>query len=138
MTVAYPFRFSEEDGGFWARGIGPFAFVFTQADTMDELRTNAQEALSLAIAYQLDEGETVPRPWMEADAEAIEPDAATLAPLLLRWAREDAKLTQVELAKRLGIAQPSYAKLERSGANPSVKTLSRVAKALGRRLQIAL
>jgi transcriptional regulator with XRE-family HTH domain len=60
----------------------------------------------------------------------VEPDA------LVRDARRVAKLTQAELAQRLGISQPALAKLERPGANPTVRTLDRVLRATGHRLQL--
>lgn len=53
---------------------------------------------------------------------------------LLRTARLDARLTQAQLASRLGITQPAVARLERAGANPTVATLDRALRAMGRRL----
>lgn len=54
----------------------------------------------------------------------------------LRTARLDAGLTQVELAARLGVTQPTVAALERPGANPTVRTLERALAATGHRLQL--
>jgi transcriptional regulator with XRE-family HTH domain len=56
--------------------------------------------------------------------------------LLMRDARRAAGLTQAELAARLGITQSAIAKLEREGSNPTVKTLDRVLRATGHRLQL--
>lgn len=50
---------------------------------------------------------------------------------LIRTARLEAGLSQAELAARLGTTQPAVARLERAGANPRVKTLSRVMEATG-------
>jgi transcriptional regulator with XRE-family HTH domain len=55
----------------------------------------------------------------------VEPDA------LVRDARRAAKLTQAELAQRLGMSQPAIAKLERPDANPTVRTSDRVLRATG-------
>jgi transcriptional regulator with XRE-family HTH domain len=55
---------------------------------------------------------------------------------LLRDARRHAGLTQAELAARLNTTQPAVAKLERSGANPTVETLDRAVAATGHRLQL--
>jgi transcriptional regulator with XRE-family HTH domain len=60
------------------------------------------------------------------------------AQLSLRWARQDAGLTQAALAKRVGIGQPQIAKLERPGSNPSLETLEKVMRALGARLDLRL
>jgi transcriptional regulator with XRE-family HTH domain len=58
------------------------------------------------------------------------------ADALVRRARTEAKLTQAELARRLGTSQPAIVKLERRGANPTVRTLDRVLRATGHRLEL--
>jgi transcriptional regulator with XRE-family HTH domain len=58
--------------------------------------------------------------------------------LALRWAREDARLTQARLAKRMGVSQQAYAKLESPDANFTMETLARAAKALGLRVEVDL
>jgi transcriptional regulator with XRE-family HTH domain len=55
---------------------------------------------------------------------------------LIRTARSEANLTQAELARRLGTSQPAIVKLERPGANPTVRTLDRVLRATGHRLEL--
>jgi transcriptional regulator with XRE-family HTH domain len=60
------------------------------------------------------------------------------AATLVRRARADAGLTQEQLARRLGVTQAALARLERSGANPTVATLDRVLRAAGRRLDLRL
>lgn len=50
--------------------------------------------------------------------------------------REAEGLTQAELARRLGITQPSVARLERAGDAVTVATLQRALNALGRRLEL--
>jgi transcriptional regulator with XRE-family HTH domain len=58
------------------------------------------------------------------------------ADALVRHARTSAKMTQAELARRLGISQPAIVKLERPGSNPTVRTLDRVLRATGHRLEL--
>jgi transcriptional regulator with XRE-family HTH domain len=48
-----------------------------------------------------------------------------------------AGLTQAELAARAGVPQPTIARLERPGSNPTVRTLDRVLRAAGHRLEVA-
>lgn len=43
-------------------------------------------------------------------------------------------MTQVELARRLGVSQAAVAKLEHPASNPKVQTLDRALRAVGRRL----
>ena len=67
----------------------------------------------------------------EADAEY------TVIEALIR-ARNDANLSQAELAKRLGTTQSAIARLEAGGVSPSLSTLSRYAAATGNRLRLQL
>src|SRR5213079_1420328 len=62
----------------------------------------------------------------------------TTAAALIRDARAQSGLTQAELARRLGISQAALAKLERPGANPTVKTLQRVVAAAGHQLELRM
>ncbi len=55
---------------------------------------------------------------------------------LLRDARQQAGLTQAELARRLGVSQAAVARLERAGANPTVATLEDALWATGHRLAL--
>ncbi len=57
---------------------------------------------------------------------------------LLREAREDAGLTQAELARRLGISQQAVSRAERWEANPTVGLMDRWARACERDLEIRL
>lgn len=53
-----------------------------------------------------------------------------LVPIRLRLVRTRHGLSQAEVASRLGMSQQAYAKLERPGANPELKTLVQVERAL--------
>ena len=53
-------------------------------------------------------------------------------------ARTAAKLTQAELARRLGTTQSAIARLEGGGVSPSIATLRRYAEATGTRLTVGL
>lgn len=140
MTIAYPIRFEADGDAISAQGLPPFTGVITYGATMEEARFNAAEALTLEMQCRLDEGGDIPKPEVQEGPgiEMIEPDAVVTVPLQLRWAREAAGLTQGDLAGRLGVSYQSVQKLERSGANPSIKTLSKVSRALGRRLTVAI
>lgn len=56
--------------------------------------------------------------------------------MLIRKARNDAGLSQVALAHRLGVSQAAVAKLERPGSNPTIDTLDDVLWATGRQLTL--
>ncbi len=64
-------------------------------------------------------------------------DEYALIEALVR-ARAAAKLTQAELARRLGTTQSAVARLEGGGVSPSLRTLRRYAEATGTRLTVGL
>jgi len=48
----------------------------------------------------------------------------------LRRLREEANLTQTQMAKRLGISQPTLNRLESASQNTTLKTLTQICRAL--------
>ena len=66
--------------------------------------------------------------------EALEPEFTVKQALI--DARTGEGLTQKEMAARSGIAQGDISKLENGTANPSVRTLQRLAAAMGKTLKI--
>ncbi|GLU28250.1 helix-turn-helix domain-containing protein [Ochrobactrum quorumnocens] len=53
-------------------------------------------------------------------------------------ARADAKMSQADVAKRIGTTQSAIARLEGGKVSPSISTLRRYAEATGSKLQISL
>ncbi len=53
---------------------------------------------------------------------------------LIRESRLHSGLTQLQLARRMGVGQPTVAALERRGANPTARSLERALNACGRTL----
>jgi ribosome-binding protein aMBF1 (putative translation factor) len=79
------------------------------------------------------------RQGVKAELERIEQEEGELLDALLK-ARQDAGLTQAELAKRMGTQAPAVARLERALAtgkhSPSLATLRRYVQACGRNLEL--
>jgi predicted transcriptional regulator len=75
-------------------------------------------------------------PEFAAEYERADAEFAIIEALVR--ARTKAKLTQAELAERLGTTQSAVARLEGGRISPSVATLRRYAEATGAKLQIDL
>ena len=77
------------------------------------------------------------RPGVQTEVERIEREESALLDALLK-ARQEAGLTQAQLAERMGTQAPAVARLERALAtgkhSPSVATLRKYVKACGKRL----
>lgn len=78
--------------------------------------------------------EQLQNPEFKKEYEELQPERAIIQAII--DARKNAGLTQKELAERTGIAQGDISKLERGNANPSVRTLKRLADGMGMSLKI--
>ncbi len=73
-------------------------------------------------------------PEIKKEYDALEPEFAIIKAII--DARLESGLTQKELSERTGIAQSDISKLENGNANPSIRTLKRLANAMGKTLKI--
>ena len=73
-------------------------------------------------------------PEIKKEYDALEPEFTLIQAMI--DARRETGLTQQELAKRTGITQADISKIENGNANPSLKTLQRLAAGMGRKLKI--
>ncbi|MBQ5490595.1 MAG: helix-turn-helix transcriptional regulator [Treponema sp.] len=73
-------------------------------------------------------------PKFKAEYDALEPEFAIIQAMI--DARKESGLTQKQLAEKTGINQADISKLERGNANPSLRTLKRLAAGMGRTLRV--
>lgn len=66
--------------------------------------------------------------------DALEPEFSLMQAII--DARNAEGITQKELSVRSGIAQGDISKIESGNANPSIRTLNRIANAMGKKLKI--
>ena len=70
----------------------------------------------------------------KAEWDALEPEFQIIRAMI--DARNEKGITQKELSLLTGITQADISKLENGTANPSIRTLQRIAKGLGKKLII--
>lgn len=73
-------------------------------------------------------------PEIKKEWDALQPEMAIIQAII--DARRSSGLTQKELSRRTGIAQGDISKLEKGNANPSIRTLQRLAAGMGKFLRI--
>ena len=73
-------------------------------------------------------------PEFRAEYEALEPEFQIIRAML--EGREKLNLTQKDLAERSGITQADISRLENGNANPSIRTLKKLASAMNMALDI--
>ncbi len=71
---------------------------------------------------------------VRAEYDALEPEFAIIQAMI--DARKSKGMTQKQLADATGINQADISRLERGNANPSLRTLQRLAAGMGMRLKL--
>lgn len=72
-------------------------------------------------------------PEVRAEYEALEPEFSIMQAMI--DARKSSGMTQKQLSEKTGIAQADISKLESGSANPSLRTLQRLAAGMGMRIK---
>ena len=73
-------------------------------------------------------------PEFKAEYDALEPEFQIIQAIV--DSRNRSGLTQKQLSEKTGIAQADISKLENGNANPSLRTLQRLAAGMGMRVKI--
>lgn len=73
-------------------------------------------------------------PEFRKEYEALEIEDAIIQAFI--DARKISGLTQKQLSEKSGITQPDISKLENGNSNPSIRTLKRLANAMGMKLKL--
>ena len=73
-------------------------------------------------------------PAFKAEYDALEPEFSIIQAMI--DARKASGLTQQQLAEKTGISQADISKLENGSANPSLRTLRRLAAGMGMQLKL--
>ena len=113
----------------------------TEADPGEDISIQAADALSGWLEAHLLLGRVPPQPSTRKPKGKVlwvKVPAGLAVKLLIRWARNEAGLTQAQLAKRAKVTQQMIAKLENPNYNPTLEALEKVASALGARLEVKL
>ena len=74
-------------------------------------------------------------PVIKQEYDALEPEYAIIQAMI--DARKSSGLTQKQLSERTGITQGDISRLENGNANPSLRTLQRLAEGMGMKLDIS-
>lgn len=138
MITHYPAIIRQECDA-WIVQFPDFDHISTFGDTLDDAIIAAREALNGCIESDFERGFNfaVPSTCTGDDVYHIPLEPNIALALELRTSR--AGRTQVEIARELGISYQAYQRLEHPAkSNPTVKTLTKIARLLGKNLEIRM
>ena len=126
----------EKEGKEFIAQFPDMSNVITCGFSKDEALAMAKEALDGCLEADISQGNTVPKPSFKKGYPITVANHIAVA-MQLRELRGDQ--SQTDIAKKLGLSYQAYQRLENPRkANPTVKTLEKIARAYGRKLNISI
>ena len=138
--MMYYAKLKKQDGA-WFVEVPELPGCFTEGESKEEALANAHEALNGWLAANCDRDLDIPTPILRKGRSyhAVEVDLTVAFAIGLRRLRARKGLTQTQAAKKLGISQQAYARLESpTKTNPSLTTLQKIARSLNAEIDLRL
>lgn len=134
--LAYSARIKKENGSYLV-SFPDFDNVVTYGSSLEEALANAEEALNGCLESDFERNFKIPEPSLVTGRNVHRiPVAPYIAvAIMLRTLRADK--SQMQIAKELNISYQVYQRLENPRkANPTIKTLEKIARVFGRRIEL--
>jgi antitoxin HicB len=137
--MKYPARFEPDEGGGYVVTFRDVPEAITQADTLEEARAMAADALLTAMEFYVEDRRPAPSPSAPKRGEeliALPASAAAKVLLLNELIRQ--KVTAADLARRLGTSPQNVNRLTDIRHPTKIDTIDEALQALGRQLELAV
>ena len=115
MEISYPARISPQTRGSLLVEFWDLPDTFTEGATLEEALFNAAEVLSAMVGWHIDQGSDIPAPTPKRGGRSL-----------------------AELARAMDTSWPQAERLEDPHHWPSLKTLDKAARVLGKRLVLSM
>jgi antitoxin HicB len=126
----------EKEGNEYIAQFPDMTNIITCGFSHEEALTMAKEALDGCLESDITRGNAIPPPVFK---DGYPVTVASPIALSLRLRELRGEQSQTDIARKLGLSYRSYQRLENPRkANPTVKTLERIAHAYGRELSISM
>lgn len=137
--LKFPARFEADPQGGYVVTFRDIPEAITQADTLEEARGMARDALVTAMDFYFDAGRAVPAPSKARRTEevvALPPSISTKVELLNRVVAS--KTRPVDLARRMGIKAQEVTRILDLHHTTKIDTLAEAFAALGYELDLSV
>ncbi|MDR1811391.1 MAG: type II toxin-antitoxin system HicB family antitoxin [Candidatus Fibromonas sp.] len=129
--MRYFAKFKKEKEGGYSVSFPSLKGCFSEGDSFEEAKTMATEALSLWLESALEYNEVIPAPKEFTGKEYVAIEVPACIAVAIQLRKERGKRSIEEMAH---IVQ-NYEKFEQV-SNPTLRSLEKVANALGKRLEV--
>lgn len=112
----------------------------TQGDTLEELAFMAEDCLGGYIELLIEQEKDIPEPSNIAGDNVmyVNVPAEVAAPILVKKIRKNQNMTQSDVSRKIDKTYRVIQNIERNMRCPSLRTLRKIARAMGKHLEINL
>ncbi len=135
MRYVFPARIDEDAEGRWVVSFPDVPEALTDGADREEALHEATDALGAALAGYVHEQRVIPRPSrVTADQVPVTVPPLVAAKLALYQAMHHQKITNVELARRLGVTEAVVRRLINPDYSSKIEKVEAALEALGKHL----
>lgn len=137
MRFVYPFETTMDDGYIRVR-FPDVPEALTSSKRAEDLDYQAHDCLITALRSRIIDREEIPKPSPARDQPAVVLDALESAKLALAQAMKEECMSNVALAKRLGVTEAVVRRLLDLDHRSHIGQVEQALKLLGKRLEISV
>jgi antitoxin HicB len=134
MRYAYPYTLEPQPEGGFSVLFPDVPEAITQGDTEEEARVMAEDALVTALSFYTDGSEPLPQPSAAEGRPVAYIPSLVAAKLALHDAMIRDKVSNVVLARRLGVTEKAVRRLRDPLHRSHIENVEAALRVLGRRL----
>jgi antitoxin HicB len=136
MRYAYPYVVTAEPEGGFSISFPDVPEAISQGETDEEVRVMAVDALVSALSFYTDASEPLPRPSAAQGLPVAYVPSLVAAKLALHDAMVSSRVSNVDLAQRLGIDEKAVRRLRDPLHRSHIESIEAALHALGRTLVV--
>jgi predicted RNase H-like HicB family nuclease len=129
-----------KDGSKYGIEFPDLSDISTWANSLEQAKKEAKDALDLTLRGDLEDGLSLRKPKTKANSSKgfypIEVDSQIVVAFELAEACKN--IPAEIIAKKVGISKKTYLQMEKSVSDLSIGTINKIAKILGKKLEIRL
>jgi len=134
--LTYPAHIVKDDDIYLVR-FPDLENVSTYGSSIEEALANAEEALNGCMESDFERNFVIPEPSLSDSPDEYQIAVAANISLAIMLRRLRADRSQIEIARELNISYQVYQRLENPRkSNPTIKTLEKVARVFGKRVDL--
>jgi antitoxin HicB len=138
MRYAYPYDLTPQPEGGFTVTFPDVPEAITQGDTEEEAAEMAEDALVTALSFYTDSEERLPRPSPARGRRLAFVPSLVAAKLALHDAIREAKVTNVDLARQLGVDEKVVRRLRDPLHQSRIDQVAAALRLLGKRVGVVV